>query len=101
MAGTRKKTEKEIKVTVDGIEVTVLGEALTDMRTVYLMGKIADDTLDDGEKIRWYMLLLDTIFAEPTFEVMERMAEARDGHLDADEFSEFFAKVLEEVGAKN
>ena len=99
--GGKRKFEKKMKVVIDGEECTVLGDALTDMRTVYLMGKVADDSLPDMKKIQWYMCLLDKVFAEPVLDLMDRLAENRGGHLEADDFAEFFGKVLEEVGAKN
>ena len=101
MPGTKRKYDKHIKVTVDGLEVTVLGNALTDMRTVYLMGKISDDSVDDGQKLRWYMLLLDTVFEEEVFDIMEALAKLQGGHVDAESFAGFFARVLEAVEAKN
>lgn len=86
-------------VTVDGITLDVDIARLEDPRFSYAIGKSADDTLSDGEKLVWYNRMLDMLYGDDAYNIMCQLADG--GLLTIDRWSEFFTATLEAVGEKN
>lgn len=96
-AGLAGGAEREVEVR--GVRVRVRLADLEDVRFTYALGKVADDAVDDAEKLTWYARMLDVLFGGEAYSIMCRLAD--DGPLDAAAWSDFYMGVLEAVGAKN
>lgn len=93
----KSKTIKNIEV--DGIALAVDTARLEDVRFTYALGKVSAEETPDAEKLVWYSRMLDALFGADAYSVMCKVAG--DGTLTADAWSDFYMKVLEEVGQKN
>ena len=92
-----KKTIKKIQV--NGIDLAIDTERLVDVRFTYALGKVTAEETPDAEKLVWYMRMRDTLFGNDAYGIMNKLAG--DDVLTADEWNDFYMKVLEEVGQKN
>lgn len=88
-------------LTVDGINLTVNEAAFEDMRTVYIMGKVVNDSAPDTDRLRYYVDLLELVIVGDVYKLMNRLAEKKGGRLTPDEFNDFFSHLMDEANAKN
>ena len=88
-------------IEVQGIKLDVDMERLNDPRVTYVMGKLADDELNDFQKLTWVNRMFDTLFGDKSYKFMCQLAEQHDGKLSPEQWNDFFGDVLEAVNAKN
>ena len=91
---------KPKELTIDGISFEYDESRLDDVRVVFAIGKLSDDTVGDEEKMKWYVRLMEMLFGDP-FKVMNDLAEKHGGKVTLDDYNEFFFKMLEGMNAKN
>lgn len=86
-----------------GITVELDTERLADQRFAYLLSRATDKRVPDGQKLVFYGRMLALAFGgdDEAYEVMDRLADAGGGTLDAETFNQFFVDALEQAGAKN
>ena len=94
------KNDNIKNVEVQGIKLTVDLEKFDDPRFTYALGKMSDDTINAYEKLKWANRMLDTLF-DDAYRVMCELADANNGKLSVEQWSDFYAQVMESVNAKN
>lgn len=93
----KSKTVKTVEV--DGIKLDIDIARIEDVRFTYALGKVTADETPEGEKLVWFMRMLDSLFGPEAYGIMCELAG--DGTLGPDKWNDFYMKVLEEVGQKN
>lgn len=95
MAGT-------VMVESHGVSVDVDPANFEDPRFTYCLSKVADEHVAGERKLVYYGRMLDVLFGEDgAYDVMCRLAEANGDTVTPELFNEFYADVMEQVGAKN
>ena len=89
------------RMTVDGIDVPCDREKLADMRFLLMLGDLDDESVDDGSKLAVTARLMRYLLGSERDAVMDALAEANGGKLDAAAFSKWLAAYMKEAGAKN
>lgn len=89
------------RITVEGIDAPCDKDKLADMRFVLMLGDLDDEALADGEKLPVMSRLMRYLLGGERDSVMEALAEAHGGVLDAATFSKWLTAYLKEAGAKN
>lgn len=91
-----------ITVESHGVTVEVETARLADPRFTYCLSRSADGKLPDDRKLVFYGRMLSTLFGDDgAYGIMCDLADASDGTVTVDAFNDFFADVLQQVGAKN
>ncbi len=91
-----------ITVESHGATVEVDPGRLADQRFTYCLSRTADGRLADDRKLVFYGRMLSVLLGDDgAYEAMCDLADANGGAVGAELFNDFFADVLEQVGAKN
>ena len=73
-----------------------------DPRFTYCLSRVSDPKVPDGKKLVFYGRMLALVFGDDgAYEVMCDLADAAGGSVSATLFNEFYADILEQLGAKN
>lgn len=88
-------------IAVDGIEVPFDASKLADQRLVLMMGDLADETLDAGERLAVQARMLRFVFGSERDRIMDEIAAKSGGTLTADALGAWWVAYLTEAGAKN
>lgn len=89
------------RIEIDGISVPCDPARLADMRFILMLGDLDDEALPDGEKLPVMARLMRYLLGGERDRIMDELAKANGGELDAPTFSKWLTAYLKEAGAKN
>ena len=88
-------------VEVGGVEYPLFPDKLADMRFVMMMGDLNDDGLSDEDKLTIQSSMFRFVFGAGRYGLLDKVAEASGGTLDASAFQAWWLGYLTAANAKN
>ena len=82
-------------VEVDGIKLDVDARIFSDMRFLFLYGRLADPAPKDESAALDMAKLVQLVFGDDTERVLQELAERNGGFVGTEEFGDFIGKLTE------